>query len=157
MQSATQPNTFADDVRRGLSSDPKFLSSKYFYDDEGSRLFQEIMKLPEYYLTESEFEIFSTQTKQIYEAFGANGAEFDLIELGAGDGAKTSLLVDYFLKQNAAFTYVPIDISEEALHSLTEKFTVRFPNLSIQPSAAIIFARSKPLSRNPTGGKSFCF
>jgi uncharacterized SAM-dependent methyltransferase len=63
-----------------------------------------------------------------------------LIELGAGDGAKTSLLVDYFLKQNAAFTYVPIDISEEALHSLTEKFTVRFPNLSIQPSAAIIFA-----------------
>ena len=130
---AIQPNTFAEDVRRGLSSEPKFLSSKYFYDDEGSRLFQEIMKLPEYYLTKSEFEIFSTQTKQIYEAFGANsGGEFDLIELGAGDGAKTSLLVDYFLKQNAAFTYVPIDISEEALHSLTEKFTVQFPNLSIQ-------------------------
>jgi dimethylhistidine N-methyltransferase len=132
MQSATQPNTFAEDVRRGLSSEPKFLSSKYFYDDEGSRLFQEIMKLPEYYLTKSEFEIFSTQTKQIYEAFGATGVEFDLIELGAGDGAKTSLLVDYLLKQNAAFTYVPIDISEEALHSLTEKFTVQFPNLSIQ-------------------------
>lgn len=132
MQSAAQPNTFADDVRRGLSSEPKFLSSKYFYDDEGSRLFQEIMKLPEYYLTKSEFEIFSTQTKQIYEAFGARGAEFDLIELGAGDGAKTSVLVDYFLKQNAQFTYVPIDISEEALHFLTEKFLAQFPNLSIQ-------------------------
>lgn len=130
--SATGTNTFADDVRRGLSSAPKFLSSKYFYDDEGSRLFQEIMKLPEYYLTKSEFEIFSTQTKQIYEAFSASGAEFDLIELGAGDGAKTSVLVDYFLEQNAVFTYVPIDISEEALHFLTEKFHARFPNLSIQ-------------------------
>ncbi len=128
---AIQPNTFAEDVRRGLSSNPKFLSSKYFYDDEGSRLFQEIMKLPEYYLTKSEFEIFSTQTKQIYEAFGASG-EFDLIELGAGDGAKTSVLVDYFLKRKAAFTYVPIDISEEALHFLTDKFTAQFPNLSIQ-------------------------
>lgn len=133
MQSATQPNTFAEDVRRGLSSEPKFLSSKYFYDDEGSRLFQEIMKLPEYYLTRCELEIFSTQTKRIYETFGAErGGEFDLIELGAGDGAKTSVLVDYFLERNAQFTYVPIDISEEALHFLTEKFTVQFPTLSIQ-------------------------
>ena len=71
MQTATQQNTFADDVLRGLSSNPKFLSSKYFYDDEGSRLFQEIMKLPEYYLTRVEYEIFSEQTKEIYEAFGA--------------------------------------------------------------------------------------
>ena len=141
--SATQPNTFAEDVRRGLSSEPKFLSSKYFYDDEGSRLFQKIMKLPEYYLTESEFEIFSTQTKQIYEAFGASGAEFDLIELGAGDGAKTSVLVEYFLKQKAAFTYVPIDISEEALHFLTEKFTVQFPNLSIQTERGDYFRALK--------------
>jgi len=130
--SATQQNTFADDVLRGLSSDPKFLSSKYFYDDEGSRLFQEIMKLPEYYLTKSEFEIFSGQTKEIYEAFGASSAEFDLIELGAGDGTKTSVLVDYFLKQDIAFTYVPIDISEEALNFLTEKFRTQFPNLLIQ-------------------------
>jgi uncharacterized SAM-dependent methyltransferase len=108
--SATQPNTFAEDVRRGLSSDPKFLSSKYFYDDEGSRLFQEIMKLPEYYLTESEFEIFSTQTKRIYDAFGASGGEFDLIELGAGDGVKTSVLVDYNLSDFSHYaSYHPIE------------------------------------------------
>ena len=55
-------NQFAEDVLRGLSETPKSLSSKYFYDDEGSRLFQEIMKLPEYYLTGCEHEIFSTQT-----------------------------------------------------------------------------------------------
>ena len=133
MQTAIQQNSFAEDVRGGLSADPKFLSSKYFYDDEGSRLFQDIMRLPEYYLTRAETEIFQTQTKRIYEAFAADSdAAFDLIELGAGDGTKTFLLVDYFLEQKAAFSYVPIDISAEALHLLTEKFRARFPDLSIQ-------------------------
>lgn len=123
---------FAEDVLEGLSDDPKYLSSKYFYDDEGSRLFQEIMKLPEYYLTRSEREIFRKQTADIFEAFDAAKSEFDLIELGAGDGTKTSLLVDYFLKENAQFKYVPIDISEEALNFLTEKFNTEFPDLDIQ-------------------------
>jgi len=134
MQSSTaiQQNTFADDVHRGLSAAPKFLSSKYFYDDEGSRLFQEIMKLPEYYLTKAEFEIFSEQTKEIYAAFEAETGAFDLIELGAGDGTKTSLLIDFFLERQAEFTYVPIDISAEALKFLTEKFAKQFPELSIQ-------------------------
>lgn len=130
--SAAIQNTFAEDVGRGLSSTPKFLSSKYFYDDEGSRLFQEIMKLPEYYLTQAEYEIFSTQTDEIFSVFAADDTPFDLIELGAGDGTKTSVLVDYFLKQKAEFIYVPIDISSEALEVLTGKFAARFPNLSIQ-------------------------
>lgn len=132
MQSAIQQNTFAEDVRGGLTSEPKFLSSKYFYDDEGSRLFQEIMKLPEYYLTRAETEIFSAQTAEIYEAFAVGGAAFDLIELGAGDGTKTSLLVEYFLERHADFSYIPIDISAEALHFLTEKFRAQFPTLSMQ-------------------------
>lgn len=130
--SAIQQNTFAEDVGRGLSSEPKFLSSKYFYDDEGSRLFQEIMKLPEYYLTRAETEIFTEQTAEIYEAFCEAGNSFDLIELGAGDGTKTAILVDYLLKAKAEFTYVPIDISEEALNFLTGKFTTQFPKLKIQ-------------------------
>jgi dimethylhistidine N-methyltransferase len=125
-------NTFAEDVLEGLSDNPKHLSSKYFYDDEGSRLFQEIMKLPEYYLTRSENEIFRKQTKELFDAFQADKNEFDLIELGAGDGTKTSLLVDYFLKNNAQFRYVPIDISSEALNFLTDKFHREFPDLDIQ-------------------------
>lgn len=125
-------NTFAEDIREGLSSEPKQLSSKYFYDDEGSRLFQEIMKLPEYYLTRSEDEIFRKQTDEIFESFNAGKSEFDLIELGAGDGTKTSLLVDYFLKHDAKFRYVPIDISSEALNFLTDKFNKEFPDLDIQ-------------------------
>lgn len=134
MQSASEikKDTFAEDILKGLTSEPKAFSSKYFYDDEGSRLFQEIMKLPEYYLTRSEHEIFRRQTKEIFVAFEAGKGEFDLIELGAGDGTKTSILVDYFLKQNADFKYVPIDISSEALNFLTEKFHKEFPNLNIQ-------------------------
>ena len=101
MQSSTtaELTTFAEDVLRGLTSTPKSLSSKYFYDDEGSRLFREIMKLPEYYLTGCEDEIFSTQTDEIFRAFANGNHAFDLIELGAGDGTKTAILVDYFLKQ----------------------------------------------------------
>ena len=129
---STSENTFAEDVLEGLSDNPKHLSSKYFYDDEGSRLFQEIMNLPEYYLTRSEQEIFSKQTKEIFNAFDAGESEFDLIELGAGDGIKTSLLVDYFLREKAMFRYVPIDISSEALNFLTEKFHEEFPDLDIK-------------------------
>ncbi|CAN5300561.1 L-histidine N(alpha)-methyltransferase [soil metagenome] len=137
--SETKKDTFAEDVLKGLSSNPKFLSSKYFYDDEGSRLFQEIMKVPEYYLTRSEYEIFSRQTEEIFNALEADSGEFDLIELGAGDGSKTSLLVDYFLKQNVGFRYVPIDISAEALNVLKEKFKKQFPDLNIQPEQGDYF------------------
>jgi len=88
------------------------------------------MKLPEYYLTDAEFEIFSEHTNEIFEAFGARDSAFDLIELGAGDGTKTAVLIDYFLRRAADFTYSPIDISQEALDALTEKFKDEFPRLS---------------------------
>jgi L-histidine Nalpha-methyltransferase len=126
-----QASAFAEDVRRGLSASPKSLQSKYFYDDEGSRLFQEIMDLPEYYLTRSEHEILETKAPEIFQAFGGPDSSFDLIELGAGDGTKTAVLADYFLKQNTDFTYIPIDISQEAIDLLTNKFAAEFPDLAI--------------------------
>lgn len=122
---------FAEDVRRGLSSTPKELSSRYFYDDEGSRLFQEIMKLPEYYLTGCEHEIFSTQAEAIYGSFANGGGGFDLIELGAGDGTKTAVLIDHFLTQTDDISYSPIDISQEAVNALTTKFKSEFPALKM--------------------------
>lgn len=122
---------FAEDVLAGLSSTPKQLSSKYFYDDEGSRLFREIMKLPEYYLTGCELEIFEKQAADIYTAFANGENAFDLIELGAGDGTKTAVLIGHFLEQNADITYSPIDISQEALDALTEKFNREFPDLTM--------------------------
>jgi len=134
MQSSTctELSTFAEDVLRGLSSTPKSLSSKYFYDDEGTRLFQEIMKLPEYYLTGCENEIFREQADAIYRVFANGDGAFDLVELGAGDGTKTAVLVDHFLKHNADISYSPIDISQEALDALCAKFTAEFPTLRIE-------------------------
>ena len=141
MQSSRQIKVggFAWDVLEGLSATPKFLSSKYFYDDEGSRLFQQIMKLPEYYLTQAEFDVFTSQTRQIYEAFTAGGEAFDLIELGAGDGSKTAVLIDYFLRRNAEFTYIPVDISAEAQKALARNFHLRFPELKIRAEVGDYF------------------
>jgi dimethylhistidine N-methyltransferase len=130
---------FAEDVLRGLSSTPKQLSSKYFYDDEGSRLFQEIMRLPEYYPTRAEYQIFSDRADEISAAF-MNGADaIDLIELGAGDGTKTAVLIDHFLKQGIDFTYSPIDISQEANDALSERFRKKFPELRINPHTGDYF------------------
>ncbi len=129
---STTSNKFADDVLAGLTSEPKSLSSRYFYDDEGSRLFMEIMKLPEYYLTRSEMEIFTEQTADIYKAFSDGAESFDLIELGAGDGTKTAVLIDHFLKQKANFKYSAIDISQEACEELSAKFRSRFPTLDLE-------------------------
>lgn len=129
--SAAKHDTFAEDVLKGLSSTPKSLSSKYFYDAEGSRLFRRIMELPEYYLTRSEFEIFRTQAADIYAAFTEKSARFDLLELGAGDGTKTALLIEHFLARKADFAYAPIDISAAAVATLTEKFHTEFPDLRI--------------------------
>jgi dimethylhistidine N-methyltransferase len=141
MQSLRQINAdaFAADILEGLSSAPKFLSSKYFYDDEGSRLFQQIMELPEYYLTRAEEEIFSAQTREIFDSFTSRSKSFDLIELGAGDGRKTAVLIDYFLKQKANFSYIPIDISAEAHKSLAENFSTKFPGLSIRAEVGDYF------------------
>ena len=147
MQSSHSPELtqFAEDVLSGLSATPKHLSSKYFYDDEGSRLFQEIMKLPEYYPTRAELGIFRTHADAIFDAFTnpASSAHentqseirdpqsVDLIELGAGDGTKTAVLVEKFLREGIDFTYSPIDISEEAIDALSDKFRLKFPELRI--------------------------
>lgn len=135
MDTSTSPELtqFAEDVLRGLTSTPKHISSKYFYDDEGSRLFQEIMKLPEYYLTRAEYKLLSEQTDEIGEAFTDGAEKIDLIELGAGDGTKTAVLIQHFLDQNIDFTYSPIDISKEACDALLNKFNAKFPELQINP------------------------
>jgi L-histidine N-alpha-methyltransferase len=135
MQASILPelSQFAADVLNGLCARPKQLSSKYFYDDEGSRLFQEIMKLPEYYLTDCELAIFKSQAGDIFKAFANGSNAFDLIELGAGDGTKTAVLVSHFLDRNADISYSPIDISQEALDALSAKFKAEFPSLSMEP------------------------
>ncbi|NNE65910.1 MAG: L-histidine N(alpha)-methyltransferase [Pyrinomonadaceae bacterium] len=159
MTNSTKPQTdeFARDVLEGLSATPKRLSSKYFYDDEGSRLFVEIMKLPEYYLTQSELEIFREQAGEIHREFEASSAPFDLLELGAGDGSKTSLLVSRFLDEGAEFRYIPVDISSEALGYLEEKFSEQFPGLEIKPVKGDYFRTLTTLSERSSRRKIVLF
>lgn len=146
---STELDQFAEDVLSGLSSTPKTLSSKYFYDDEGSRIFREIMTLPEYYLTRAELGIFTEQTDAICDAFTDGADAIDLTELGAGDGSKTAVLIQHFLNRGTDFTYSPIDISQEANDSLVKVFHSRFPELRIEPHTGDYF---KVLSSLKNGG-----
>lgn len=130
----TEINTtddFRSDVLEGLKKVPKKLFSKYFYDKTGDKLFQEIMKMPEYYLTNCELDIFKNKTEQLADAILVNNSPFDLIELGAGDAMKSSYLLKNLVDKNIDFTYMPIDISGNILSVLKEKFTEQLPNLDI--------------------------
>src|SRR5699024_6870563 len=104
------------------------LNSKYIYDKIGDRLFQEIMELEEYYLTRCEMEIISSNKQVIGELFRDRENGLDLIELGAGDGKKTKVLLNYMLENNFNFIYKPVDISENALKTLRDSLNEEIPD-----------------------------
>ena len=116
----------------GLKQSPKRLPSAYFYDDEGSRLFQRIMQMPAYYLTEAEREIMVAQWPSLLDAFSPDGHAFELVELGSGDGSKTIDLCAAFHQAGARISYLPIDTSAHALQSLHEAFTQRLPAVPVR-------------------------
>lgn len=124
-------SAFEEDVYLGLTSHPKYLLSKYIYDKKGDKLFQEIMELPEYYLTNCEYSILKDHAAEIADAFNSKKG-FDLIELGAGDGKKTKVLLRHLLKAEADFTYQPIDISENVLEELEGSLKKEFPRLDVK-------------------------
>ncbi len=125
-----EASSFAMDVLAGLSASPKSLPCKYLYDTEGSMLFRRIMELPEYYLTRCEFEILSYYRQRLAEFL--RGRPFHLIELGAGDGRKTKLLIECFLGRGLRFKYVPMDICSEAIGGLTGELRARYPDLLME-------------------------
>ena len=135
---------FALDVLLGLSRSPKAISSKYVYDAEGDRLFQQIMELPEYYLTQCEFEIFQSYKDKIVDLMGTD--RLNLVELGAGDGKKTKVLLEHFIKRRMDFRYVPIDISEAAVHGLIVGLNHYSQHLEIEGLVAEYFEGLKWLS-----------
>jgi dimethylhistidine N-methyltransferase len=137
---------FAEDVRKGLSSQPKYLLSKYFYDERGDELFQAIMNVEEYYLTRCEYEILNFKKEDIISAFDTNGQYFNLIELGAGDGFKTKVLIQYLKHKEIKFKYLPVDISANVLENLHEDLIKSFPSLEVQPVQGDYFKVLKELS-----------
>ncbi|UZR93434.1 L-histidine N(alpha)-methyltransferase [Chondrinema litorale] len=126
-------NTFATDILKGLSEYPKALSSKYFYDAKGDIIFQEIMNMPSYYLTNCEYDIFQQQKGAILNSIHAQGDKFQLIELGAGDGYKTKVLLQHFVNEQADFEYIPVDISSHVLSQLSKDLRKNFDTLEVSP------------------------
>ena len=127
----TFTSVFEQEVYEGLTAYPKYLSSKYFYDEVGDKLFQDIMAMPEYYLTNCEYDIFQEHKEEIAQRFIKDGSPFSLFELGAGDGKKTKVLLKQLVASNADFDYRPIDISQNVLDQLEESLKKEIPEVTI--------------------------
>jgi L-histidine N-alpha-methyltransferase len=121
--------TMKRDVRRGLRTIPKELSPKYFYDERGSQLFEQITELDEYYPTRAEREILGRRSAEIVAAAGAPPA---LVELGSGSAAKTRHLLSAMREAGCLETYVPVDISEEITHLTAESLVGEYPGLEVR-------------------------
>ncbi|MBV8529868.1 MAG: L-histidine N(alpha)-methyltransferase [Candidatus Eremiobacteraeota bacterium] len=128
--------SFADEVATGLRSDPKHLSSKYFYDEVGSALFDAITRLPEYYLTRAETEVLADWGWQMVRLLDA---PVDFLELGSGSAIKTRLLIGEALRVQTELCYSPIDISVEALRASSLALVESYPRLRVRAYAGDYF------------------
>src|ERR1700746_468638 len=128
--SAPESSDFLTDVVAGLSSNPRTVPCKYFYDERGAALFQKICELPEYYVTRAEIDILDRHRSDIASQLGPM---LELIGLGTGAGTKTRILIEA-LERPAV--YIPVDISEKQLRESTALFRNIFPKLQILPVCA---------------------
>lgn len=140
--------SFQQDVAEGLSSHPKRLPSKYFYDQAGDEIFQAIMQMPEYYLTKSEFEILSFSAEDMLQAVAPEQGVLDIVELGVGDGTKTKLLLLAAQRAKMPVRYVPIDLSQNILDVVTKKMSHAFPEIPIEPICGDYFSVLKDLQKD---------
>ena len=139
---------FEEDVYKGLTDYPKHLSSKYFYDANGDALFQDIMHMPEYYLTNSEFEILDEYKQELSDLFTLGNPRFNLIELGAGDGKKTKILLRHLSESNIEFTYHPIDISQNVLNLLETSLQKELPRVKVKTEQGTYFETLEKINSN---------
>ncbi|MDX5320550.1 MAG: L-histidine N(alpha)-methyltransferase [Bacteroidota bacterium] len=128
---------FAEDLLHGLCASAKRIPSRYFYDEKGSKLFQRIMQMPEYYLTPCETKIFQLHADEIAKRSYKPGME--VIEFGVGDGTKTQYLLKAWLKLGKDWTYVPIDIEGKVLKKTKKWLAEKFTDLTIHEVQADFF------------------
>ena len=119
--------TFLNEVQIGLGKKNKKLNSKWFYDYQGSKLFEQITSLDEYYPTRTERKILSTYKNEIANEIGSNAI---IIEPGAGDIKKIGIFLNSLNKPKK---YIPLDISEEYIKKISPNFKIKFPNIPIDP------------------------
>ena len=120
--------TLVHDVRRGLGSQPRSLPPKWLYDDVGSRLFDAITHLDDYYPTKRERSILQEHAADIVAACDAT----TLVELGSGTSDKTRLLLDAFTAHGRLRRFVPVDVSEATLRDAADQLSVRYPSLRVE-------------------------
>jgi dimethylhistidine N-methyltransferase len=125
----------AVEVFTGLTGVPKTLSPWLFYDEAGSRLFEEITELPEYYVTRTERQILAEHADEIISA-AAGGRELSMIELGAGTATKTGLLLNAAVRLQGSVTYYPIDVSQTALDEARSRLEAELPEVTVEPIVA---------------------
>jgi L-histidine N-alpha-methyltransferase len=138
---------FLADVQAGLGRQPRSLPSKYFYDDRGSRLFQWICRLPDYYLTRVEREILDRHGGAILAPLC--GRPCTVVDLGAGDGHKTLRLLRRLAQAGAGVTYAPVDLSQAALEEAAARVRSRLPGLPVQPVRATYSSALRRLASLP--------
>lgn len=119
-----------EEIISGLRQEEKTISPKYFYDERGSRLFDEITRLPEYYLTSTELKIMQDNIGEMVSLIGGHAS---LIEFGSGSSYKTRILLEH-LDELAA--YVPVDVSEDHLLASAEEIRSKFPHIDVLPVVA---------------------
>jgi L-histidine N-alpha-methyltransferase len=135
-----------DDARRGLSAKPKFLPPKWFYDERGSELFDEITRLPEYYPTRREREILEGHASEVAAATGAD----TLVELGSGTSSKTRLLLDALARAGTLERFVPFDVSEATLLGSSAAIAKTYPGVSVH---GVVGDFERHLALLPPGGR----
>jgi L-histidine Nalpha-methyltransferase len=141
------------DVVKGLTQTPKTLSPRYFYDDRGSELFEQICDLPEYYLTRTETAILQSCAQEIAQITGNS----EIIELGSGSSTKTRILLDAYNQQGYPLHYIPIDISAGILESSAKQLLVEYPSLQVQALAGTYELALQQLSPKQLPSRTICF
>lgn len=141
---ADQAAAMEQDVRQGLAATPKELSPKYFYDERGSQLFEDITELEEYYPTRRERQILAARSAEIVAAAGDPAT---LIELGSGSASKTRHLLDAMRDAGSLRTYVPVDISEEITRATASALVEEYPGLDVH---GLVCDFEAHLERTPT-------
>lgn len=152
---ALSPNQLSDgsDVVKGLTQTPKFLSPRYFYDDRGSELFEQICELPEYYVTRTETAILQGCAREIARMTGA----CELVELGSGSSTKTRILLDAYNQLEYPLRYLPIDVSAGILESSARQLLADYSSLQVHALVSTYELALKQLFATQLPSRMICF
>ena len=139
-------SSIEEDARTGLTSTPKDIPPKWFYDDRGSALFDEITRLDEYYPTRCERAILRARASEIVTRANAD----TLVELGSGTSEKTRLLLDAMRDAGHLVRFVPFDVSKQTLHDAATAIEAEYPGIDVQP---VVGDFTRDLHQIPRGGR----